>query len=187
MSLRYLNEFMRLRCAPDLLAARLFPNAKEVTESMGAWNAVREHVLPRVPMLRDDDLVRVFCVGDGHAPRTAALFAHMSRWACWSIDPVLRPRAYTTNRLHVHAMPIEDFAYRCPADVPLTLIVHVHSHASLRTSVANIQGGGYRYLINIPCCRKPDLDMRPIIAYDDPAILSPKRRVEIYDLNDHHP
>ncbi len=28
-SLRYLNEFVRLKCGPDLLLSRFFPNAKE--------------------------------------------------------------------------------------------------------------------------------------------------------------
>lgn len=40
---RYLDEFVRCRCAPDLLARKLFPNAKEVTESFAAYAAVRKH------------------------------------------------------------------------------------------------------------------------------------------------
>jgi|APTNR8051073442_1049403.scaffolds.fasta_scaffold00075_83 hypothetical protein len=187
MSLRYLDEFMRLRCAPDLLAAKLFPNAKEVSESMGAWNAVREHVLPRVPVLRDDPAVSVFCVGDGHVPRTTALFAHLTRWNCYGIDPVMRPGPYRMDRVLPVRLPIEEFSSDSNFRDPLVLIVHVHSHASLKMSVANIRGGGYRYLINIPCCRKPDLGVAPMIAYDDPAILSAKRRVEIYDLNELQP
>lgn len=37
---RYINEFIRLRGAPDLLALGVFPNAKEITETMAAWSAV---------------------------------------------------------------------------------------------------------------------------------------------------
>lgn len=183
MSLRYLDEFMRLRCAPDLLYYRLFPNAKEVTESLGAWNAVRQHVLPRVPVLQDDPDVRVFCVGDGHQPRTAALFAMMSRWRCWSIDPNNRQRVLHIDRLWQRRKRVEDFLYQGDTEVKLVLIVCVHSHASLKASVASIRGGAYRYLVNMPCCVPPDLDMAPLLAYDDPAILSAKRRVEVYDLN----
>src|SRR5579872_7431860 len=43
-ALRYLNEFTKLKCAPDLLAWGLFPNAKEITESLGAYNAIRKHI-----------------------------------------------------------------------------------------------------------------------------------------------
>lgn len=45
--LRYLNQFVgQLRCAPTLMEMKLFPDAKELTEAMGAWQAVRDHVFP---------------------------------------------------------------------------------------------------------------------------------------------
>lgn len=183
LSIRYLNEFMRMKCAPELLARRIFPNAKEITESMGAWHAVREHVLPRVPVLRNDPNVLVHCVGDGTTPRTGALFAFLSRWQVYSIDPRMRDSQWKVARLHTFSERIEDFFNQGTS--PLNLIVHVHSHASLQASVNNLTsvGGGCRYLVNIPCCRKADLDMEPIAAYNDPAILSPRNRVEVYDLN----
>lgn len=49
-----------------------FPNAKEVTESFGAFHAVNEHLSH---LSRDDINVAVICVGDGHSPRTGMLFA----------------------------------------------------------------------------------------------------------------
>ncbi|RHY07762.1 hypothetical protein DYB36_002562 [Aphanomyces astaci] len=42
MSLRYLNEFVgKLQCASHLLQLQIFPDAKEISESMGLFNAAR--------------------------------------------------------------------------------------------------------------------------------------------------
>ncbi|HUS51341.1 MAG TPA: hypothetical protein VMZ91_14325, partial [Candidatus Paceibacterota bacterium] len=49
-SLRYLNEFTRLKCGSDLLRSKVFPNAKEITESMGAYNALRTHLQGDFPL-----------------------------------------------------------------------------------------------------------------------------------------
>lgn len=40
----YLDEFVRFSRSPELLSLKLFPNAKEITESFGAYAAVREHL-----------------------------------------------------------------------------------------------------------------------------------------------
>lgn len=37
--LSYITEFIRLECSPDIMSKHLFPDAKEITESMGAFNA----------------------------------------------------------------------------------------------------------------------------------------------------
>lgn len=34
---RYLDEFVRFSRSPELLSLKLFPNAKEITESFGAY------------------------------------------------------------------------------------------------------------------------------------------------------
>jgi hypothetical protein len=41
---RYITELTQLRCAPDVLASGYFPNAKEITESMSAYEVVRRHL-----------------------------------------------------------------------------------------------------------------------------------------------
>ena len=37
MRTHYLNYFIKLKCAPDLLAAKLFPNVKEISETLTAF------------------------------------------------------------------------------------------------------------------------------------------------------
>ena len=68
---RYINELVGCSCSPDLLALKIFPNAKELTESAAAYNAVR-HRLKQYDL--KDPTVSVVCVGDGCTPRTASMF-----------------------------------------------------------------------------------------------------------------
>lgn len=131
LGFRYLDQLFDLRCAPTLLEMKLFPNSKEVrgaargcnalhetdlrvtaqvTESLGAWAAVRSHVLTSIAELRgsteapgavggagaaaEDAAARqdtFVVVGDGSTPRTAALFAMLApSWRAVSIDPQLK-------------------------------------------------------------------------------------------------
>ena len=87
-SLRYLDEFIKLKCSPDLLKSNLFPNAKEITESMGVYNAVRRNLQKEYSLASPD--ICCLVIGDGHVPRTASLFAMRTRWTVFSIDPKLR-------------------------------------------------------------------------------------------------
>lgn len=84
----YLERFFRLDVASTLIAAKLFPNIKEVTESIGAFAAIKNHI----NVGRADD-VDVFVVGDGHTPRTGALIASLTKWHVKSIDPQMRQKS----------------------------------------------------------------------------------------------
>lgn len=86
---RYVDEFLGLRCAPELLEMRLFPNGKEITESMSAYSAARKYVSCLPGFALNDPNVSVICVGDGHQPRTATLFAMRTAWSTYSVDPLL--------------------------------------------------------------------------------------------------
>ena len=77
---RYLNDFIKLnKSAADMLNLGLFPNAKEITESYSAFNAVKTK-LKQYEL--GDPGVTVVSVGDGRTPRTAALFAFRTKWQC---------------------------------------------------------------------------------------------------------
>lgn len=83
---RFIDTFLRWECGRFLLGLGLFPNVQEITESMACVEALREH-LPEV-LLTDRDVVAVV-VGDGRTPRTGALLAMRTKWACVSVDPAL--------------------------------------------------------------------------------------------------
>ncbi|CAF3435354.1 unnamed protein product, partial [Rotaria sp. Silwood2] len=75
--LEYLDEFLQLRCASDLISMGLFPNAKEITETFAIWSALRRYIFPQLSTSTtssiDNDRNAIIVVGDGMTPRTAAL------------------------------------------------------------------------------------------------------------------
>jgi hypothetical protein len=173
-TLRYLNEMVRMRCTVDMLELRLFPDMKEVTESYAAYAAVRDHC----GLALSDPSVTVLAVGDGHTPRTAATFAFRSAWRCFSIDPRITLRDWSSiQRLTVLRSLVEDVPpIQC--DGP-AVIVAVHSHAPLRAAYEAVRAPEI-YVVAIPCCVPQKLWRKPDMAYDDPGIWSPKRAVHVW-------
>lgn len=182
-SRRHINEFLGWKCASDLLVRGVFPNGKEITESMGAFHAVRRFS----PWRFDDPSVTLAAIGDGVTPRTAALFAFRSKWDCISIDPAMRMQGYQTERLQVVAGKAEDYNIACDKLV----VVAVHSHAPLHQFVRNCAESGVKEMlvVAIPCCTKNYLEMRgqklmPRVSYLDHGIWSPKNEVLVWGFSD---
>lgn len=177
-SSRYLDELMKLRCAPDLLDQRrkLFPNAKELTESFGAFCAARKYFRDWM----DDPDVTVVCVGDGCRPRTGATFALRSRWNVISIDPLLRSPSSVADidRLECVVRKVQECQ---PRHFKRLLVVAVHSHATLEETFSALSGDEVG-VIAIPCCVPLVIDTKPIADYRDGGIHSPQNRVVIWRL-----
>lgn len=178
---RYMDEFIRLKCASDLLLLKVFPDAKEITESMAAYRAAIKCLFK--DFNPGDPTVACYVIGDGCTPRTAALLVFRTAWTVGSIDPRLRPKeAYEAiDRLLVIPLTIEQMA-TCfePGQGPeKALIVAVHSHADLKTAVSLIKAK-QKAVIAIPCCVSQDLDIPPTFEYDDWGIWSPERTVKVW-------
>jgi hypothetical protein len=172
---KYLGEFIGMSCAPDMLALRLFPNAKEISESFGAYDAVRYRLQE---FKLNDPSVTVIAVGDGNTPRTAATFAFRSKWTCFSVDPNLKGgtlRWSAVKRLHVLPQRIEDVHI----EADQAIIVAVHSHAKLPAAVASVKANRLA-VVSIPCCQPQRLELEPDIQYQDKHIISPERTVKIW-------
>lgn len=172
----YFDEFMGLKCAPDILKLKWFPNAKEITESFGAYAAVREH-LPHLKL--SDPSITCYVIGDGKYPRTGATFALRSKWQVVSVDPqaAIIGSNHPIQRLKVYKGFIQDFSFK---ETEPTVIVHVHSHAKIEQSLKAILAPE-RSIISIPCCVEQKIsDKDPDIEYDDLGILSGKHQVKIW-------
>ena len=183
-SLKYLDFFLSLDCVGTLSASGAYPNAKEVTETIGVFEAARRHL--RLAHERTD--VLAVCVGDGVLPRTAAYAVYLSQWTCHSIDPLLRledPKlvafAARTRRLVLHAKKIEDVTLDATgyADV---VFLFVHSHASLHAAMGSLTNADNArvHAVSMPCCFGDDLGLVPTAEFEDPHVLSVRRSLQIY-------
>lgn len=156
---------------------RLFPDGKEVTESFGAYWGVVHHILNYEMKKLGDPTINLISVGDGSTPRTAATFAFRSRWNCISIDPLLKKTEWKIDRLTCYKSMVEDLDLKFGDGK--TIIVCVHSHASLKECLKHIKSSN-RDLLAIPCCVSYKHDRYPDIEYYDLNIWSPKNLVKIW-------
>lgn len=194
MKLSYLDEFLSLNCAPDLLAAQLFPNAKEITETFGAWHMFKKHLWN----LKDNPNIVMWDIGCGSTPRTTAFFAFMTRWRlCTGIDPVVkyngkitlsRTKIIAKRVEEIHISTIEHMRDSYNTDyITLTpsaqIITAVHAHVSLPTILRTIKSTIPTYIIAIPCCIKLELPYNPVDEYRDNKILSPHNLVRLYQVH----
>lgn len=168
---KYINRFMGMKAAPDMLCRGLFPNAKEITESFGALEATKH-----LPVSWKDDLA-VVCVGDGHSPRTGSVFAFSTKWDCYSVDPKLRPKEWNVNRLTTKPFKIQDTFLEF--DKPC-IICMVHAHVKVNETLPYIKAP-IRHLITMQCCVNLDLAGRiPDQEYNDENIWSPMNKIKVY-------
>jgi hypothetical protein len=175
-SSRYLDRFVRTTVGARLAQAKVFPNAKEVTESYAARAAALRYHQAFPPA--DPDILLI-AVADGSTPRTAATFALHTAWACHSVDPRLRiSRRWTAiPRLSVHPQRIES----CRFSARRAVVVAVHSHVSLAVSLARVAADDL-LVIAIPCCLPIDLAESPDLSFDDAHVLSARRTIHVWSM-----
>lgn len=174
----YINSFVTSKCAPDLLLNGLFPNGKEVTESWAMFEATR-HLGPGFEW--NNRNVICYVIGDGHVPRTAAMFAYRTAWMCVSVDPLLVPKKYDIDRLILHRCKIENIEPQT-IQVLNTLIVLPHSHAKIKDCLRMITTiSDNRAVISMDCCVNQIIpDHTPDVEYADENVWSPKNIVRIW-------
>ena len=170
----YFNALLHRSAGPRLVELKVFPNAKELTESFAAFRAAmkfREFFPP------NDSSVQLVAVGDGKTPATAVTFALQTRWSCHSVDPRLRPdsRWDGVPRLRLHSKPIEAMTFE--ADRLVVVAVHAHVDAAVVRSRISARE---LLLVFLPCCVPAQLEHPPDLEYEDPDVLSGARRVLIW-------
>lgn len=187
---RYLDRFLRLRCAGQVIEYGLAPNAKEVTESMAASEAA----IRRTGVDPADPKVVAVCIGDGVTPRTAGLLSLRTAWTCVSIDPALRTESLaekwrSVDRLYTLPLRIEtapkiaSVLAVMPNDRAI-LVVLVHAHVSLEVAMRSQALEGHRVVgvVAIPCCGFVHHTEDLVLTEDkeDWGIWSEHRRVMIW-------
>jgi len=169
--LQYISQFMKLTCAGRLLQENLFPNPKEITESMGAIEAIRKHGYD------PKDNVTCIVIGDGHKPRTGAMIAFRSMYEVIVVDP-----ACDWNKSFDRLTVIKDYIenVKLPS-VDKALIVCVHSHADPVKSWNCIEAKE-KIMIAIPCCIPYKVKGMPDLydSYIDPMIISPHNEILVW-------
>jgi hypothetical protein len=173
---KYMGELCATSCFPDLLTLKVFPNAKEFTESCAAYNVFRQKL--KLFDLSDKD-VTIIAVADGNTPRTATMFAFRSAWQCISIDPRLENVSsweLKVQRLKCISKKIEDVE---PMHFPKLAIVAVHSHAPLEVASQKFTASK-RVIVSLPCCVKQEIGRPPDKEYIDYGIWSPQNKVKIW-------
>lgn len=182
VSFRYLDQFVKLKCGPDLLQWGVFPNAKEITEAMGTWTAVRKY---RKKWLGDGS-VCCYVIGDGKTPRLGALVTCLSRWQVYSIDPNMRDKYLDftkVKRLTCIKSKAEDVFKRFTKKKKgRAVILACHSHAKLDPIWKScIENYDEVLAVAIPCCVPQEIEnYSPLTVYDDWGINSPCRQVKVW-------
>ena len=180
---RFIEKFVTLKCAPDLLALEVFPNAKEITESMAAMHAIKKYCLGFLTL--NDPSVHVVVVADGNSPRTGALMAFMSNWTVTSIDPRLKEKWVKTSkiqRLECIDMMLENIPLTDPIIAKTKLVVGVHTHVTYETMKEYFPNTPW---IIIPCC-VPYPEKESTHYYREPGIWSPENQVLLYNFPNRH-
>jgi len=182
-SSRYLSELLSLSCGPALLELKLYPDAKELTESFAAFRAVREHL--GAAFAPDDPTVTCICVGDGSMPRTGALFAYRTKWQVCAVDPQLKDEGKNWRqiaRLELKRAMIED----CNFKAEKVLMVLVHAHVGLAECLAIAEWRDVLGIVALPCCNfynRLQLQQAPLVEYRDSGVVSPHRLIRVWQLD----
>ena len=135
------------------------------------------HLYPDIQH-EDPDIVCIV-VGDGTRPRTAALFAYLTKWTCISIDPELKEGKNdgAMERVFPIKSRVEDVT---PTEFDSSLVIILpHSHAKIEDCL-QLTSKQKRFIITLPCCVSHHLDMPIRKIYQDKYIWSPKKEITIW-------
>ena len=198
---RYIDEFLALRCVTDLIEHKLYPNAKEITESISILNVLRKFFdsSSKDKVLHNDyhfsnPKVTAVIIGDGSTPRIAALLCYVSKWEkVYCVDPQLKihkNKSWTNIRnLQCMKSKIEDITINVEDDHNV-LLVFMHSHVLLEASMESISGlrgdwKGKVSIITAPCCQfiekhKMIYNTRPDHVFTDICMATNKNTFYVY-------
>lgn len=180
---RLLEEFVMLTCAPDLLAWKVFPNVKEITEAMGMFSALISFAGQNMSICSDPNIVAVV-FGDGTTPRLGALIATRTAWTVYSVDPNLRTKQWPIKRLELLRCKGEDLSSITACQDRDVIAFFPHSHAPMKQCLEKIEKPRSLTVVAMPCCLPipESISAKPHWSVCNPNINSPKNRICIWEL-----
>lgn len=149
----------------------LFPNAKEITESVG----ILECLYHKIKVDRSSISTVCYVLGDGTTPKTGAIVAISSKFQVHSIDPKIKVKqSVYIPRLFISKCKSQNFK-AIDQTATLSIILAVHSHANLNDFWQRIPLS--KIAIAIPCCVNQCTDIDPVESYNDNKIFSEKNQI----------
>eukprot|EP01063_Lacrimia_lanifica_P008990 TRINITY_DN16040_c0_g1_i1.p1 TRINITY_DN16040_c0_g1~~TRINITY_DN16040_c0_g1_i1.p1 ORF type:complete len:810 (+),score=222.18 TRINITY_DN16040_c0_g1_i1:64-2493(+) len=197
-TMTHLDQFIQWGCSAELLRMKLFPNAQEITESVGCLAAADKELGDELRFGASD--VTCVVVGDGSRPRTAALACCRTKWRrVISIDPALRTHDATAmeewkalERLELRKAKIEETTIDVdPALDSAVVIILPHAHIPPNKAIgalrlpAAVEAPTLRIVVvQLPCCDYEWHDrcvgVAPDVIYEDIAMASSRRLVRVW-------
>lgn len=176
---KYIQRFISWKSAIDMWQLELFPNVKEIAESMSMLYAIEEKLsIWDENIKKNNPNINVVVVGDGVKPRTACIFAFNTTWKTWSIDPSMRDKDYSSvKRLSVIKSKVEDVETMDFGD-EILIIIMPHSHAPIQECWNRFQSTR-KWLIKLECCTHDKLNM-PYFAYKDKYAITAANNIFIW-------
>lgn len=177
---KYIARYFSLNSSAEMQELNLFPNIKEISESMAMYYCVANYLSNwELDINLKNENINIFVFGDGKTPRTAGLFSFMTKWKTYSIDPNMGDKNFSSiKRLSIYKQKEKDFI--CPSldSNSINIIILPHSHADIDLCWNKINHDK-KWLISMPCFYPKRLKQECFI-YIDNNIISPKNSIEIY-------
>lgn len=161
-NLSLLEEFWQLSCAPDIMALKVIPDVKELTEALGIFYELK-HFIYKEGYKEQHPKLLITVVGDGSTPRLGALCAFRTWADVISIDPQMKLKNLWPKhieRLAVYNKRFEDVASDLLSNVAPQYDRRVwllpHSHINMNLFVKTLHDNRVNkqddILITNPCC-----------------------------------
>eukprot|EP01084_Bolivina_argentea_P087181 157496_1 len=199
---RYIDEFLSLKCVTDLIEHKVYPNAKEITESFSILHSLRKYLNSSSKDFEshydynfENKNVTALVIGDGSTPRIASLLCYITKWNnVYSIDPQLKIKKNKSwnNIRHLKCLrsKIEDITIKIN-DNNNVIVIFMHSHVLLEESLLSISFNKQNNnkhkmaVITVPCCQymnkhKTLYNQQPDYTFTDISMASNKNTFYIW-------
>ena len=184
---KYVSRFLNLHSAEDLMSIMQCSNTlKEITESMGMYYCVTDKICSYDDTidLKKEDSVGIFVFGDGVLPRTGAIFAYLTKWNVWSLDPLMKKHK-DIKRLFSENITAEKFIELNKIEIfseDTVILIFPHSHVADVNRIYKAFSTKKVWIINMPCCNPGQCNSLKLhgLTYHDKDIMSEKNKIQLF-------